>query len=445
MLARSVLRVVAMICLSYWSGPATASIKTIALTTDSTPEANGQFGAFSVTNATAPVLNNAGDVVFWAGLFNTSGAGNDDTGIYLFDGMTIRNVVREHGSVPEGSGRFNVLSDIPSLSPGGQVAFDSSLRDTPFDTNVGTYLDDGNVLINLARRGDLLPDGDGAFSQSLNTTVNSVGHVRIKASLVSTSGGANNDLGVYLHDGSGLIKLARENEAVPEGNGLFSDFFDFKQGYNDADQVAFQASLRQTSGGSMDDEGIYLHNGAELVNLVRENTAAPEGNGLFAGFPATAMVNSAGQVAFAASLRNTSGGTIDNDGIYLHNGTVIEKLAREHENVPEGEGKFAGFDFPVVNDAGQVAFTGYLRNNSGGSNSDSGIYLHNENGLLKYLRENDNVPEGNGRYDSFGRLQLNASGQVAFKAFLRGTSGGVSDDNAIYVTCLLYTSPSPRD
>ena len=32
------------------------------------PEGNGKFLIFSVTNATAPVLNNAGQLAFWASL-----------------------------------------------------------------------------------------------------------------------------------------------------------------------------------------------------------------------------------------------------------------------------------------------------------------------------------------------------------------------------------------
>ena len=278
-------RVVAVVVAAMSIGRADAAIKPIVVTNIATPEGNGKFLIFSVTNATAPVLNNAGQVAFWASLQTTSGGTLDDTGIYLFDGTALKNVVRENGAAP-GGGNFDVLSDGPTINDSGIVSFSSSLRNALNGIdNAGTYLNDGSGLVKIARRGELLPDGDGKFSQSLGSdAVNSAGHVRIKAGLSNTSLGANDNLGIYLYNGSGLAKLARENEAAPEGNGLFDDFFGFDHGFNDADQVAFQATLRNTSGGANDDSGIYLHNGTALVKLARENESAPEGNGLFSAF-----------------------------------------------------------------------------------------------------------------------------------------------------------------
>ena len=125
-------------------------------------------------------MNNAGQLAFWASLSGTGVTTNNDTGLYFYNGATLNKVVRENDPVPEGVGNFNVLSDVPSLNQTGLVAFESSLRNTPFDTNAGTYLYNGGTLVKLARRGDGVPDGGGLFSQSLNTTVNSVGHVRMK-------------------------------------------------------------------------------------------------------------------------------------------------------------------------------------------------------------------------------------------------------------------------
>jgi hypothetical protein len=415
-------------------GSVQAAIQTLAVTNVATPEGNGKFLIFSLTNATAPVLNNAGQVAFWASLQNTSGGANDDTGIYLYDGTVLKNVVRENSVVPESGqagGNFNVLVDLPSLNNTGQVAFDSSLRNTPFGSNdnVGTYLYNGSALVKLARRGDLLPDGNGQYSQSVGAdTVNAAGHVRIKTSLQNTS----SFLGIYLHNGSNLVKIARLGDAAPEGNGQFDDFSDFKQGFNDADQVAFQATLRNTSGGFNDNQGIYFYNGSTLVNLARANAPVPEGNGQFATFSASALVNAAGEVAFSATLRNTSGASLDNSGVYLYNGSAVVKIVREGATVPETDGQFDGFDFPVVNDAGELAFFANLRNTN--SQTDSGIYLHNGTTLKKVVREGTSPPEGNGQFDTFSRLQLNATGQIAFRATLRNTSGGLNDDGAVYVT-----------
>ena len=318
------------------------------------------------------------------------------------------------------------------MNEAGIVAFDSSLRNALNGIdNGGTYLNNGSELVKIIRMGEGIPDGNGQIGGSVNTTVNSIGHVRLKTHLVNTPLG-NDNLGIYLYNGSGLVKLVRTNEAAPEGNGQFDDFPSFLQGFNDADQVAFHATLRNTSDGFNDNTGIYLHNGTSLVNLVRAGANAPEGNGLFLNISSSAQVNSAGQVAFHADLRNTSGSSIDNSGVYLHNGTALVNIVRENANVPEGDGRFDGFGFPAVNDAGQVAFYSTLRNTN--SQTDSGIYLHNGSALVKFVREGASPPEGNGQYESFSRLHLNNTGQIAFSAFMRNTSGEFTDNIGFYVT-----------
>src|SRR5262245_5048386 len=62
--------------------------------------------------------------------------------------------------------------------------------------------------------------------------------------------------------------IAITGDRVPEGNGFFDDFL-FSPVLNSAGQIAFNARLK--TGGSADDSGIYLFNGTSLVNRVREN------------------------------------------------------------------------------------------------------------------------------------------------------------------------------
>jgi hypothetical protein len=439
---RLAVRVITVLASLVLIGPAEAAIKPLVVTNLNLPDGNGKFLIFSVTNATAPVLNNAGQVVFWASLQNTSLGTLDDTGIYMYDDGVLKKIVRENDAAPGGA-NFEILSDVPSLNESGFVAFNSTLRNAVNGFNhLGSYLHNGSELVKIIRRGESIPDGPGEIGSSTNTTVNDVGHLRLKTTLVNTPLG-NDFLGLYLHNGSGLVKLVRIGEAVPEGNGQFDDFPSFFQGYNNSDQVAFQATLRNTSGGSNDNTGIYLHNGTSLVNLARAGADAPDGNGQFLNLSATAQLNSAGQVAFRADLRNTAGGFIDNSGIYLHNGSAVVKIARENENVPDGGGKFSGVGFPLINDAGHVLFSAGV---SGASSfTDTGIYLHNGNGLVKVVREGVNSPDGNGQFEFFNRLHQNNSGQIAFSVQMRNTSGGTSDDNGFFITDGIETIKIARD
>ena len=98
--ARSAARVVAVLATLLLIGSADAAITPLAITNIATPEGNGKFLIFSVSNATAPVLNNAGQVAFWASLSATSGGTNDDTGIYMYDGAALKNIVRENAAAP---------------------------------------------------------------------------------------------------------------------------------------------------------------------------------------------------------------------------------------------------------------------------------------------------------------------------------------------------------
>ena len=77
--------------------------------------------------------------------------------------------------------------------------------------------------------------------------------------------------------------------------------------------------------------------------------------------------------------------------------------------------------------------------------TDSGIYLHNGSALVKYVREGDSPPEGNGQYENFSRLHLNNTGQIAFSAFMRNTSGGFTDDIGFYVTDGIETVKVARE
>ena len=70
---------------------------------------------------------------------------------------------------------------------------------------------------------------------------------------------------MYLHNGSGLVKLCAE-QTVPEGNGEFSEFRDFKQVLQFRPGRLFCGPAR-TSGEFNDNQCIYFHNGSALVNV----------------------------------------------------------------------------------------------------------------------------------------------------------------------------------
>jgi hypothetical protein len=118
---------------------------------------------------------------------------------------------------------------------------------------------------------------------------------------------------------------------------------------------------------------------------------------------------------------------------------AITRLFTHDQPAPGGNGTVSIADAgqpPAFNQAGKAAFVALLANTSGGSSDDSAIYSTGDH-LTQIVREGQNVPGGNGKFGqlSFAELThlvLNKSGEVVFYADLTGTIGGSSDNSGVY-------------
>ena len=160
-------------------------------------------------------------------------------------------------------------------------------------------------------------------------------------------------------------RLVKQGDAAPDGNGVF----DSPSGggiyqISTLGQVAFQPRLTGTSGGSLDDQGIYVLQGCgQVMKAVRKNDLAPIANGRFSVFSSYAL-NSVKDgdyncsVVFNAYLINTT----TNMGIFRATptnslGMKTTPLAVLGQTVPGGNGKFYSFNLLNQNDKGEVAFS----------------------------------------------------------------------------------------
>ncbi|MAE60838.1 MAG: hypothetical protein CMJ49_05705, partial [Planctomycetaceae bacterium] len=233
---------------------------------------------------------------------------------------------------------------------------------------------------------------------------------------------------------AGTEIIAETGDGAPDGNGTFSSFTSTSIVLNDAGQVAFHGLLSGTSGGAADNKGLFRSGGGSVAQIVRKGAAAPDGNGTFdtIGLPA---LNDSGQVAFGAGFSGTALGLWDDGGIVIGAGGAVVQIAREGEAPPDGNGVFSWSAFsplPNLNDLGQVALVTTLTGTSGGGADDRAIYLGSAAGLVKVVREGDAAHDGDGVIGSFsGDASVNNLGQVAFKAFYSGNSGGAADDGVI--------------
>lgn len=254
------------------------------------------------------------------------------------------------------------------------------------------------------------------------------------------------DGGFNLDRGPGSQQIARENMFAPAGDGTFRDFDPGP--INDAGQVAFRGKT------ASNDSGLFHGSGtaASLISVSHQADSAPGNGQLY--FRTTPMINASGQVAFAGSLYNTTGGGSDDEAIYRYDnaGTPLIEIVRKGDPTPNGSGTFTGGAFqsssaffpPAFNDHGTVAFFAPIVGS--GVFGDEGVYLGDGSTLTRVARVNDAAP-GGGTFDGFGLPTLNNNGKAAFYGELETGITGVEpdgiylgDDNSLVEIMREYTA-----
>jgi hypothetical protein len=403
-----------------------------------TPDGNGIFGnIFNVR-----YLNNANQIAFNPSLTGTSGGSADDQGIFRLDALHVAQIVREGQPTPS-SGTFGVPTS--SLNENGHAAFFAGINGVPFGTNIGIFRGDGTAVTQITRTGHAAPDGNGTFTSLFYPAINDLNQVAFKAGLTGI-----NSSGVFRGDGVSFDQIARTGDFAPGGNGQFSHFG--APALNDSGQLAFAASLQATSGGAIDNQGMYRSNGIGAVQIARKGQTAPDGNGVLSDFQIdwpnekSPALNDNGQVLFYATLTDTVGGFFEDDeGIFLGDGISLIQIAREGDLAPGGTGFFGGivedpfepaptFENLALNNSGQVAFKGHIL---GGTHlDDQGLFFYDDTmGLVKIVRSGDPLLGSTitnvdfvGSTGSLGEegSGLNDSGQVAFRFTLADFRGGIA-------------------
>jgi hypothetical protein len=407
-----------------------ATTTVVAQTGQTVPNGNGLFLNFELNG---PFLSNDGTATFIANLTGTSGGSNDNAGLYSGNGGPVTQLARKGQAMP-GGGTISSSSDFSSsnflsVSDVGQVALYPTLTGNSFPVSI--YRQDGVSFTQIASKGQPAPGGDGTISSPATPAIADSGHVAFNAGLTGTLGGSNNNSAVYRGDGGPLTQIARKGQTAPDGNGslnLFNHVY-----VDDAGQVAFDASLLNTLGGTADDYGIFEGSGGQLTQVAREGQIAPDGNGrLSPNEPRSA--NNTGQVVFRAQLTGTAAPGTDDEGIFRGDGGPLTQVARRGQTAPDSNGRFSGFTEPVLNDAGQSAFSASLSGTAGGANDMSGVFRGSGGTITQIARGGQFAPDGNGKfYTGFDEPDINNHGSVAFQATLTNTIGGSSDNEGIFL------------
>jgi hypothetical protein len=299
-------------------------------------------------------LNEKGQVAFGSQLFQSPYRNAQ----LLGDGNSITPIALGNEVFPGGEWDLHQFG-VPALNDRGQVAFvqriggrTGILRSD--GTNVVTIVQTSMVAPDGA---GTFHDIEPTFFRQPPPSLNELGQVAFWAEVVRPDRPTRSLYeGIFRGDESGLTEIARSGQLAPDGNGTLDvsqPGYDYIGGgtpmLNDVGQVAFIAHI---DADEKTDDGIFVGDGSSLVQVARSGDAPPDGNGQFDKLGGsdenTIGLNNHGQVVFQGYLRNTAGGVKDNNGIFRWNGDIVEQLAREGQLAPDGNGRFSGFKGPVI-------------------------------------------------------------------------------------------------
>lgn len=361
---------------------------------------------------------------------------------------TLRTVALTRQAAPDvpGDAEFSEFST-PVINTKGQTAFRANVTgsDLTFLVDQGIWSEGSGNLALVAREGDDAPGTPSGVNFAFFglPVLNASGQTAFAAATFGSGVTSTNDRGIWSEGSGSLTLVAREGDQAPgTPNGVNYNNFIGPPLLNDAGQTAFSAYL--TGDGVVDTnaEGIWSEGSGSLSLVARAGNQAP---GLSSGvnfmqFGAanlpigndpTPVMNVTGQVAFAASL--TGGGP---SGIWMEGSGGLAMVARDGDQAPGTPSgtNYGGFGLPVLNAASEVAFIAGSRGSDVSDVNKTGIWSGGFGSIRLVAREGEYSP---GTPDlKFGSFidppVLNAVGQTAFVAFLRGSGVGAFNSRGIW-------------
>lgn len=333
---------------------------------------------------------------------------------------------------------FAGFTGVPAINRAGQTAFRASLNGTGVDnTNrVGIFSGPAGSLGPVVRGGDPAPDAaDGVTYRSLGAPlINGAGQTAFLADLTGLG------LGVFSESAGmpGSPGLVARSGNAPPGTVPDRDYNSFSTPvFNDAGQTAFRTNVTFTVRGAVFSEAAGT---LGLPGLVVANgdpvPGTPDGTN-FRSF-SSPVLNRAGQTAFSALLTGARVDSTNDIGIFSEAAGAIGSpglVAREGDPAPGTDVNYSFLGPPVLNGAGQTAFRTSLISAGSVVPDGSGIFSEAAGTIGSpglVAREGDPAPGTSAIYSSFDSPVLNGAGETAFRAGLTGTGVDSTNDTGIF-------------
>lgn len=333
----------------------------------------------------------------------------------------------------------------PMIDDHGRVALLASLAGPSVTIGVnsqGIWVERGALgggLAKVARLGEPVPGfSPGTYFNltDIPPTLGRSGHMATSAFVSTTPTHAV----AVLSDraGGGLEPVARTGDPAPELDPPATFNAVGEQRINDKDQTAFFTTLSGAGITAANNQAHWAESATGLRLVVRTGNAAPGTFDKSNPMPPTfnslgpLVLNGSGRAAFFAGL-NALLDTEHDSGIWSDATGSLKLVAREGDPAP-GTGVAANFDnfnFPTMNDAGDVAFGANLRDPANATTqTGSGIWVLRGGALTRVSRNGVPVPGVSAgiTFQSFSRPVLDGAGHVAFVGTLQGT--GIDGTNA---------------
>jgi hypothetical protein len=198
------------------------------------------------------------------------------------------------------------------------------------------------------------------------------------------------DGAVLLKSGDEVSIVAAPNDEAP-GEGKYA--FTETPAINDQGKIVFRGTVLAPG-----KSGLFVSVDGDTSLLLADGTVAPSGDTV--GAPASPSINANGDVAFVSTT-----------GVFvISNSGVITELAGTNQAAPGGD-TFTQFFSPAINKAGQVVFLGTL------TSGNTGVFLASGGTITKIVAEGDQFPNGGILTFVLGAPSINNAGQVAFTGF----------------------------
>jgi hypothetical protein len=325
------------------------SIQTILIEETSALDGNGVFGRqFSGATFGKAVINEAGQVAFTGMMKETAGGIFDMQGLFLYEPGTdeVLQIARAGQKAPGTVGNFLSFGGSSSdttpfltLNDMGLIGiFATATGDPGFPemSGAGPHLFSKEGATRLAMLGATDPRGLGSFKSFFFHGLANNGQVGIPITVEIDAFTIPFGMIISDPDDYALNTVLMEEDTVPDGAANFTGI-DFR-GYNNA---GFALFLGDDSDGDNEEPGsqdLWIASIDTLERIVNDGDAAPGGNGVFEEI-SFADINDSNEVVFAAELAETSGGGLDDFGLFLKDAEGLHVIAREGDGVLPGGGR----------------------------------------------------------------------------------------------------------